>query len=131
MILILMVAPLALLGIGASMASLGPTALSIGSKISKFYGKYGNTNLGQASQFGLGYGALTNIGYNLSNNYVTSGMRQNSQYTNITRLEINNEMYGRGGYNYRYGNSRYNNRYGKIKVWSRKYRRYIWVRRRY
>lgn len=119
-----MVAPLALSIIGL-VASAAPTALNISSKVSKFYGKYGNTSLGQATQFGIGYGAATNIGYNVSNQ-LTSGLRpvNTAGKTVQYRLDKEDRMpYYRNNYQ----------RQRKIRVWSRRYRRYIWVypRRRY
>lgn len=120
----------------AGAAAMAPTIMSIGSKVgkglSKNYGKYGNTPIGQASQFGLGYGAMTNVGYNLSNEGLTKQWRTQYPSGKISSYELN-PMYGR---NYNNGYARYNGYYsnrGKIRVWSKKYRRYIWVypRRRY
>jgi len=47
----------------AGAAALAPTAMAIGSKVGKYYGKTGS--FGKASTFGLGYGASTAVGYNL------------------------------------------------------------------
>ena len=74
---------------GLAAARLTPFALAVGHKTSKFYGKYGNTSLGQAAQFGLGYGAATNIGYNLSNTYVTSSIQQRSTVLGVRQVNLN------------------------------------------
>lgn len=108
--------------IGSAIAGATPMILNISSKTSKFYGKYGNTSLGQASQFGLGYGLSTNVGYNLSSHYITGQSNRQSSFNRPQNLNLSM------AYGYRnYGRSR------KIRVWSRRYRRYIWVypRRRY
>ena len=48
------------------------SVLHLSSKVMKYSAKLPFT---QAAQFGIGYGAATNIGYNLSNTYLTGGLR--------------------------------------------------------
>ncbi len=124
-----MVVPGLVIAGGSLLAGLVPTAMSIGAKTQKFYGKYGNTSLGQASQFGLGYGASTNIGYNLSNNFITPGWSSSLSSSTGNRTYNYSMPYG----NYRnYGNrySRYSrySRFGRRSRYSSRYSRY---RRRY
>lgn len=93
-------------------ATLFPSIMAIGSKVIKHSRKipYGS-NIAQASAFGLGYGGATNIGYNLSNNYLTSSFRPERSYTpKVINLQ-KNMPYGQR----------------KIRVWSTRYRRYIYV----
>lgn len=109
------------LALGA-IARATPSALHIGSKVSKFYGKYGSTSLGQATQFGIGYGASTNIGYNLSDRYVTSGFQRTNSYNNPQRFQLGTVPYGQyRSYGSRY--SRYRPRYSRYRRRRPMYRR--------
>lgn len=111
---------------GASAAI--PFLMNVGAKTSKFYGKHGNTSLGQASQFGLGYGISTNIGYNTSNQFITSSWRgsdtkfiKEMNYINYNKMPYRRfNRYSRYGRRYsRYGR-RYS-RYGRRSYYGRRY----------
>lgn len=110
--------------VGIALASAFPTALHLGSKVSKFYGKHGNTSLGQATQFGLGYGASTNIGYNLSNNFVTGGLRPKYSNSNIATYNLTNRDMPYGYYPSRRRYSSRYSRFGRRRFGRRSYRRY-------
>ncbi len=109
-------------------ASALPAVMNIGSKIAVRARRvpYRNQFAG-ASAFGLGYGLSTNVGYNLSNQYLTSGFRPtkyfNSRYPHNIQMPYG-RSYSRYGSRYR-SYSRYN-RYGRSRYggYRRRYRRY-------
>lgn len=76
-------------------ALLAPSLMNIGSKTIKWSKRvpYGKQFAGAAA-FGLGYGAFTNIGYNLSNSYLTSGFRP-TKYFNSRNSYTLQMPYGR------------------------------------
>lgn len=102
-----------------------PTILAIGTRAAKFAGKYPTAT--QSITFGIGYGASTNVGYNLSNSFITPGFRRKSSYT--PRSYNLSMPYGSGYYPRR----RYS-RYSRPSYGSRRpryYRRYSRNRRYY
>lgn len=108
----------------AGAAALTPTILNIGAKVGKFYSKTGS--FGTAATFGLGYGGATNVGYNLSNAYITPGFKRGNAFTSGRSYNI--QMPYNRSYNRRYSPrySRYparRSRYG--------YRRRPYYPRRY
>lgn len=74
-----------------------------------------------SSIFGLGYGGLTNVGYNVSNEFVTSSFRRPRQSFNKTQ-SYNLQMPGYGRYSQRRYAPRYTSRYSSR--YSRPRRRY-------
>lgn len=96
-----MVLPLALAG-----ASLAPFALNVLSKTSKYYSKFAGQPLGQAAQFGLGYGASTAVGYNLVPQF------GKKKFINSNTFSLNSMPYGRR-YSSRYRRPSYPSRYGR------------------
>lgn len=109
-----MVLPLILAG-GAFLGPIALKGLKFATKKAQYYGHkipYG-TAFGQASAFGAGYGAFTNISYNLSDNFLTTGFRPAKTYT-PKQINLQSKMpYGQ------YPRKR--------RVWSTRYRRYIYV----
>ncbi len=110
------------LGFIVAGASFLPAVMNIGSKVVKQYKRVPYRNqLAGASAFGLGYGGATNIGYNLSNTYLTSGFRP-TKYFN-SRNSYNLQMpYGRSYYPRRRNYQRYIPR--RFNRYQRPYRRY-------
>jgi len=102
--------PLPLILGAASLVSLAPTAMNIASKVGKFYGRYGGTPLGQAAQFGLGYGASTAVGYNLIPQFGRKSYN-NSKSSTYDLYGYRPRSYGRRTYGRRYYYSRYPRRY--------------------
>lgn len=76
----------------------------------------------QASEFGLGYGIFTNVGYNASNRFVTSGLR-NSYNNAVPMVDM--------AYGYRKKFSFTPTRYFNTRVYNRKYRRSVYIHRGY
>ncbi len=105
-----------------------PAIMNIGSKVAKQYKRIPYRNqLAGASAFGLGYGGATNIGYNLSNTYLTSGFRP-TKYFNSRNSYTLQMPYGRSSYRSRNYFPRYNRRY---RPRYRRYRRPNYSRRYY
>jgi hypothetical protein len=82
--------------------------------------------------FGLGYGALTNVGYNVAN-VGTSGLRSSKSYNKSNTYYLNSKMpYRRASYS-RYGSRypRYPSRYSRYGSRRPRYRRSYSSYRRY
>lgn len=112
---IIMVIPIAL----GAIALATPTLMNIASKVGKFYSRTGS--IGTATSFGLGYGVSTNVGYNLSNSYITPSFKRHNAFTQGKQYNFRQKMPYR-----RY--SRYS-RYSRYPT-RRRYSRYT-SRRRY
>lgn len=84
--------PLPFLALLAGASAFAPTAMNIGSKIGKQLNKSARSKIGgsliQASAFGLGYGAFTNIGYNTSNRFITPGLRSSFKQHNPFKISM-------------------------------------------
>lgn len=79
-------------------AGLTPTILAIGSRTFKYANKNQFTRAGVTSTiFGIGYGASTNIGYNVANTAVTSGLRKKKGFNTSKNFDIQ-MPYGRSYY---------------------------------
>lgn len=115
------------IGILAGAIASGPTLMSIGSKGIKHALKGSNIRKSflSASAFGAGYGAFTNIGYNLSNSYITPGLRSQNTFKQTSPTQY---MYSYGGYR----SNRYS-RYSRPRYRPRtyRYRRPAYRSRRY
>lgn len=97
--------PFPLLGLLAGASAFAPTAMNIGSKIMKH--KIGSSFV-QASAFGVGYGAFTNIGYNASNKFLTSGLRNSFKRTGANTYSMfYGSRYSRYGRRPSYRSTRY------------------------
>ena len=75
--------PLPLFGALAFGAGILPTGIAIGSKIGTRYGALNKYPLFKASQFGLGYGASTVVGYNIVPQFGRKSYNLSGRSTNV------------------------------------------------
>ena len=100
--------PFPLFGALAFGAGLAPTALQVGSKIGSRYAALQKYPLIKSSQFGLGYGASTVVGYNIVPQFGQKSYNLSGRSTIVNKMP-----YGRSY-------SRYPSRYAR---YPRRYRR--------
>lgn len=120
---ILMVLPLIL--VGSILARSAPLALATASRVGKYAKRFSGQPIGMSTQFGLGYGVSTAVGYNLVPQFGKKKFIKSNTFT------LNGMPYGRS-----YGNryrarryprypSRYSSRFGNRYRYRRpQYRRY-------
>lgn len=110
--------------------TIGTLALSMASKGQKYARKHSSSSIGQAAQFGVGYGAFTNIGYNISNEAVTKHFRKsyNNNYSTTSNLYSSYSGHRRST---RKKFSFVKTRYFNTRVYNRKYRKSVYIHRQY
>ena len=107
--------PFPLFGALAFGAGLAPTALQVGSKIGSRYGALQKYPLIKSSQFGLGYGASTVVGYNIVPQFGKKSYNLSGRSTTVM-------PYGRSYNRYPSRYARYPRRYRRR--YPQPYRRY-------